>query len=261
MPLFYTFEVFILALFLLIIPSSFLFANSNININGQSYSISNSYSSGNGSVSVVNGIVVDGQNISGNNGTRGNNRLATEKRSLPGVTQLQVEITANIDVILSNSSYIEITSDENIIPLILSQVKNNRLFLSSKKNFWTQNAISIKLFVNQLDEIYINGSANLKMHHVSQNNMLLMINGTGDMNITGQVRQLQAEISGSGDMDLDGLQAQSAHVSISGSGDINVRASQSLNAAISGSGDINYSGRPQHLKKFITGSGDIDASE
>jgi len=80
--------------------------------------------------------------------------------------------------------------------------------------------------------------------------------GNGDITLSGQSRDLQSQISGSGDLKARDLQAENVKVGIRGSGDANVFASVSLDASISGSGDVNYRGNPK-VTSTIHGSGSI----
>ncbi|MFK5986253.1 MAG: head GIN domain-containing protein [Pseudomonadota bacterium] len=233
--------------------SPIISASSYININGKTYQSNN-----NGSVSVVNGIVIDGEVVSGG-GIKGNQHVINQSKNLTAFNQLQVKLSADIKVIYSRIPKITIIAEENIIPLISLKIKNKRLILSTKSNFWSHKGIKIKLYTQLLEQVYIDGSANLTMDSIDQAKLTLAINGTGDIRISGQVKQLYASIDGAGDMNLNKLQSKFADVSINGSGDIHVYATDKLNAKISGSGDINYRGNPQQLNKSISGSGDIDA--
>jgi hypothetical protein len=237
---------------LLYLFASNIYASSYININGKTYQSSN-----NGSVSVVNGVVIDGKVVSGG-GIEGNKKIENQTRNLPGFEQLQVKLSADIEVILSNTPKIVITAEENILPIIQSVVENNRLVIKTKGNYWTTKGIKITIYTNQLNRIVINGSANVKMGQINQQKLDLLITGSGDIFVAGKVGALSAIIDGSGDMHLANLKSHSATAKISGSGDIRVYATDNLIAEITGSGDINYRGNPQSLRKSIRGSGDID---
>jgi putative autotransporter adhesin-like protein len=201
-------------------------------VNGTSY-----HSSNQGSISVVNGIVIDGQLVS-DGGVTGNKKTQTETRKLRNYNQLQVEISADIEVFHSSSPRIIITAEENIIPLITSSVENNRLILKSNTNYRTSKGIKIKLYTQLLNHISINGSANVAMQHINQNQLDLRINGVGDIYVSGRVKHLSAIIGGTGDMRLENLKSYSVVAKIIGSGDISIYATNELTAEIMGSGDI-----------------------
>lgn len=221
-------------------------------VNGTTY-----HSSNNGSISVVNGVVIDGQMVSDGN-ISGNKKTQTTTRELKNFNQLQVEISADIEVFHSSSPHIIITAEENIIPIIISSVKSGRLILKSNTNYRTSKSIKIKVYTKQLNHISINGSANVVMQNITQDALDLHINGVGDIYVSGRVKQLSAIIEGTGDMRLENLKSHSVIARIMGSGDINVYATNALSAEIMGSGDINFRGNPKKIHKSIMGSGDID---
>ena len=237
---------------LLYLFTSNLSASPYININGKVYQPSH-----NGSVSVINGVVIDGKVISGG-GIDGNKKIQNQTRNLSAFNQLHVKLSADIEVIFANTPKIIITAEENILPIIQSSVKNGHLTLQTNENYWTTKGIKIKIYTTQLNRITINGSADVTMNRINQEKLDLLITGTGDINVTGRVGELTAIIDGSGDMRLANLKSHSAIARISGSGDINVYATDNLIAEITGSGDINYRGNPRSLQKSIRGSGDID---
>ncbi len=63
-------------------------------------------------------------------------------------------------------------------------------------------------------------------------------------------------ISGSGDIDNQGLQCKKVKIQVSGSGDIKVWAVDDLDTRVSGSGDVYYKGRPIVNSKS-SGSGSL----
>ena len=81
--------------------------------------------------------------------------------------------------------------------------------------------------------------------------------GSGDIELKGNVDTLKADIVGSGDLEAKKLKANKATLSVSGSGDMDVFVSQELSATISGSGDVTISGNPQKRDTKIRGSGDV----
>jgi len=179
---------------LLYLFTSNLSASSYVNINGKIYQPSS-----NGSVSVVNGVVIDGKVVSGG-GIDGNRKIQKQTRNLPAFNQLHAKISADIEVILSNTPKIVITAEENILPIIQSTVKNNHLTLKTTQNYWTTKGIKIKIYTSQLNRITIHGSANVTMNQINQKKLDLLISGTGDINVTGRVGELSAIIDGSGSL-------------------------------------------------------------
>ena len=83
----------------------------------------------------------------------------------------------------------------------------------------------------------------------------------GSINVVIRVGEprsvLDATVSGSGQAELDGVDARVVQAVVSGSGEIVVTAVESLDASVPGSGSIVYTGEPTSVTKSVTGSGDI----
>lgn len=87
------------------------------------------------------------------------------------------------------------------------------------------------------------------------------LTGSGQMTIVGGTRTLHAHASGSGELDARHLRADKVEVSQTGSGHSTVHARDSVAAAISGSGDIEVGGNPAERSVSRTGSGAVTFTE
>lgn len=88
-----------------------------------------------------------------------------------------------------------------------------------------------------------------------------VLTGSGHMTIVGSTRELQANASGSGELDARHLRADRVQVSQTGSGRSTVHARETLAASISGSGDIEVTGNPAERSVSRTGSGAVTFSD
>lgn len=105
-------------------------------------------------------------------------------------------------------------------------------------------------------EYEINGSGDLKALVMAEN-CTGIINGSGDVSISGKAGTFHLEIHGSGDVKAQDLVCESVTVDIAGSGDAQVHATKSLVVKIAGSGDVQYKGNPKKLSQKIAGSGEL----
>lgn len=87
------------------------------------------------------------------------------------------------------------------------------------------------------------------------------LTGSGHMTIVGSTRELHASASGSGELDARHLRAERAKLSQTGSGHSTVHARQAVSVSISGSGDIEVTGNPAERSVSRTGSGSVTFSD
>ncbi|MFC0251851.1 head GIN domain-containing protein [Massilia consociata] len=83
------------------------------------------------------------------------------------------------------------------------------------------------------------------------------LTGSGSLTIVGSARELHATASGSGELDARHLRAASVEVGQTGSGSSTVQARQRVKASISGSGDIEVFGNPAERSISRSGSGSV----
>lgn len=117
--------------------------------------------------------------------------------------------------------------------------------------------VTVEITLPDLREASIEGSGDLSLQGLHQDELDLEVTGSGTIHASGEVIRLHAAISGSGDVKAQELLAAIAELRVSGSGDIKAQATESLSARVSGSGDIKVWGNPAKRDTRVSGSGDI----
>ena len=112
--------------------------------------------------------------------------------------------------------------------------------------------------INTTDmDLDVSGSGNIVISSLATNDMEANISGSGNIYVNGgTVTNQEVKISGSGNIDFEYLQANNSACKISGSGSITVWVLDQLDATISGSGDVKYTGSPI-VNTHISGSGSV----
>ena len=240
-----------IAMFLLSLSSSAVFAETTITINGKTIRTSGS------SVTVNNGtVVVDGKVLSGN-AVEGSGKSATENRALGNFTEVYLNISANITIIAGEKPQCSITADDNLLPLILTEYSNNALRISAKESYSSKRKIRIAVQTPLLTSAEIHGSGMINLTEVTKNTLSLLINGSGDITAKGKVAELKTTINGSGGVHAAGLEAETVTIVVNGSGDADVHVTDVFMAKIYGSGDITYIGTPTKMNTSVSGTGEI----
>ena len=104
----------------------------------------------------------------------------------------------------------------------------------------------------------VKGSGDIDLKNVKATTVMSEVNGSGDINMKGSAQKATLTVNGSGDISAEKLAATNVVATVAGSGDIVCYASRQLDARVSGSGDIEYKGSPsvvnkQGKKNSITG--------
>lgn len=208
---------------------------------------------------VVNGkikLIIDGKDGEGEV-VVGSGQAKSEKRELDTFSHVETRLGVGVKVVRGESANVTIKTDDNILPVILTEVRGGKLIIDASQSFSSSMPINLLVETPELSSASTSGSGQIFLDNVSDQSLQLEINGSGGIGGQGKIESISASINGSGKLSLDKFVAQEVSVSISGSGTAKVQAIKTLDAAISGSGTINYIGQPEKLNRSITGSGDV----
>jgi hypothetical protein len=97
---------------------------------------------------------------------------------------------------------------------------------------------------SQDTKVRVQGSGSLNLGQVSGNELNVTVHGSGSVNASGTVRNLVAQIHGSGSAELSAVKSLTADLSSYGSGDVSAAVSQNVIAQSTGSGHVTIYGNP-----------------
>jgi hypothetical protein len=195
---------------------------------------------------------------------------------LSDVSGITVETSVDVRLKQGSPQSISLTAQQNLLDIITIEAKNGVCVVDAKECFSSNKEAYLTMTMPRLEMISINGSGSLTgegtfmvtelsadirgsgdiVIAVDAQEVSASIEGSGNMDLSGKTLELTASIDGSGDLNASELQAESVEADIRGSGDIDVDVSDELDASIKGSGNIIYRGNPD-VKSSISGSGEI----
>jgi hypothetical protein len=188
----------------------------------------------------------------------GSGNKKTEARKVSGFSEIVIENSGTLIITQTGTESLSIEADDNILPLLTSEVSGSRLVLGIKPNtsLSTNSSIKYNLTVKDLSIIENTGSAGIIAKNINTPKLAVVLSGSGDLKISGKADRQNLSIKGSGSYKAFELISKVADVIIKGSGDAFVDVSNSLDVKISGSGSVKYEGGATVSKK-ITGSGSV----
>jgi hypothetical protein len=190
---------------------------------------------------------------------KGSGNLKTENRTVEKFTAISVSGAASLEIEQTGQESLELTADDNLLPLFTSDVREGTLFLGvadGKRVSWTGKEPHFKVTVTELRKLKVSGAASVKATKLDSDSLSISISGAGSGSIAGRSNNLSISISGAGSLDAVDLQAKRATVIVSGAGDVTVNANDALDARVSGAGTIWYVGSP-NLQSRVSGAGSI----
>lgn len=209
---------------------------------------------------------------------KGSGTVVEKTRSVAAFSKLRLEGPLDLRLAQAGSDAVRIAADDNVEPLIETQVEGDTLVLRLQRGagFTTRHAPVVWVDSKNLQAVTVNGSGDVSMERFKGDRLSLELIGSGDLRIgLLEVRELTASLSGSGDLQVAGradiqswtlngsgdvdarsLSGRTIKAQLNGSGDLDLGVSENLDASLRGSGDLSYAGRPQ-LRQSLSGSGDI----
>ena len=189
-------------------------------------------------------------------GIRGSGNVVTEAREVAGFNEVVLLGSGDVVVRVTGTESLTIEAEDNIMPLLTSEVRDGRLELGSESSFSATEEITYTITAIAFDGVTVNGSADVRASGIESASFDVTVNGSGDIEPSGKTGDLTVRINGSGDFRGEDLTASTGEIDISGSGSVVVNASDQLDVSIRGSGDVVYIGDPV-LRQDISGSGDV----
>lgn len=191
-------------------------------------------------------------------GVRGSGQSREESRSLSDFNSLDIGGAYEIDVICGTTPGITINAENNILPLIKTEVSGNTLNIYNSKSINPRKKIRIKVTTANVDVLETSGASNIAVEKINNDRFKLDASGAGKIFLSGKTGMLRLSLSGAVKVEARDLVADNANVEISGASKADVYASQELRADISGVGSLDYYGNPKNVRRSVSGIGSIN---
>jgi Putative auto-transporter adhesin, head GIN domain len=189
---------------------------------------------------------------------KGSGIAKTEKRSVAPFTSLEVNCHGSIQVHAQRQEGLEISGDDNIIPLITTEVNNGTLYIRSSKEYDPRDKLEIIVSAPDLKKFVFSGAGEANLSNVKNDRMEIALNGAGSLTASGETKEADITLSGAGSVDAKNLHAINAKVNSTGVGIVDIYVMGQLDAKTSGVGEINYYGSPKSVNRQAGGLGGIN---
>jgi hypothetical protein len=189
---------------------------------------------------------------------KGSGVVKTEKRSVASFSSLDIACYGSIEVRSQGQTSFEINGDDNIIPLITTEVRDNTLFIRSSKEYDSRDKLKIIVSTADLKRLVFSGAGEATLANVKNDRLELVLSGAGSLSASGETKDADITLSGAGSVDARNLHSINAKVNSSGVGSVEVYATGQLDARTGGIGEINYYGSPKTVNRQAGGLGSIN---
>lgn len=196
----------------------------------------------------------------GSHGVAGSGKAATETRKVGDFRRLRLAGQGRLEVQIGQLTPLEITGDDNLLPLIETRSSNKQLVIGSKQPFNPKVPLVFKVGVPDLEMIDLTGAGDIKVSGLDNESFEIELKGAGNVELDGRTQRLRVNLAGAGNVLAAGLTAEEANVMVDGAGNADVNATGKLSARVSGVGNVTYAGSPE-VSKRVTGLGAVKPKE
>jgi hypothetical protein len=208
---------------------------------------------------------------------KGNGNIISSERAASSFEKVHSAGSAEVCFHASQEYRVVVTTDSNLVEVVTTEIRNNTLNIGTENGNYSFTKLLIDVYCPVLTGVSISGSGSLYGNDtittlafdsdvsgsgkiegtIECEAFFARITGSGKINVSGNGKDSNISISGSGNFNGNDFTINNATVNVSGSGEANVYVIDNLKARISGSGRIKYCGDPS-IDSIITGSGKIN---
>ncbi len=191
---------------------------------------------------------------------QGSGQVTRETRRVTGFTGVDLDTVGEVTITMGEVDAVVVEADDNILPLLKTEVVGSQLIIGkpAPTKISTGHPIRYIITMKTLENATISGTGDIKVDGLDADLVKFDLPGTGRITAKGKAQTLHVSLPGTGEIVCDELEADTVVADHSGTGEITVRAVRSLSAHIAGHGFINYYGDPTNITATVTGHGSIN---
>ena len=187
----------------------------------------------------------------------GSGKRLTQKREVGSFNSISTEGAFDLKVVCQKPQSIEIEGDDNVLPLITTEVSNKVLHIRSLRGYSVSDPITLKISLPDLEGISASGAGNIEVSGIKSEKFVIDASGAPTMKAAGETRVLNIDASGAGKIDTHKLHAAQVVVESKGVARVEVYAAEQLGVTISGPSHVVYEGDAV-VNKTVNGPGSVE---
>lgn len=191
-------------------------------------------------------------------GIAGDGKLKTDSRTVGAFHAIEVDGAYTIEVVSGSAPKLSIETDSNLLPLVLTGVKDGVLTITNKKSISPTKCV-IQIGTQNLESLALDGAGTIHVKDLDEKSFRLSVDGAGTITLAGKADSVEIGLDGAGTIDASELKSTKSLAKMDGTGTIKVHATEQVDADINGAGSILYGGNPKTVNQKVDGVGSIRA--
>ncbi len=188
---------------------------------------------------------------------KGSGVAASEMRTVASFDAIDANGVGKLKLRIGDTESLKVIADDNILPLIKTEVKDGVLTLSTRGASLSKTDIVFEVTARRIKRMENSGTVSIDASGFNGGDLAVETSGVGSIKLNGRVDSFKAELSGVGSLDADALAADRVDTNLSGVGSAHVRAEKSLRANVSGVGSLSWTGAATEVSTNVSGIGRV----
>ncbi|WP_310992072.1 head GIN domain-containing protein [Aequorivita marina] len=224
-------------------------------------------------------LVLSSCNINLNNGEKGNGNVITQERNLTdNFTAIKGSAGLDVYLVQGDKNKLVVEADENIQQYISTEIKNNKLHITTSSNIGWAKAKKVYVTFKELNTIEASSGADVIGNSVIKSQNLSLRSSSGadlevevfsqdlivksssgsEVKVSGKSSSLKADASSGSEIDAEELLVVNCYAEASSGAEVNVNVKNKLDTHVSSGGHIKYYGNPVSVNSNKSYSGSVE---
>ncbi len=174
----------------------------------------------------------------------GSGVVASEEREVGAFHGVVASGVGRIEIRHGAIESLRVTADDNILPLLTSEVSNGLLILGTEGPFRNDQDIVFEVTVRELDSLTLAGVLGVEITDLDTARFDVEIGGVSQVTVAGRADHQTVTVAGVSRYDARELASRTVSIDLSGPSSAVVRVSDQLSGSCRGGATLEYIGNP-----------------
>jgi len=188
---------------------------------------------------------------------KGSGKREVQKREIGPFTSISTEGAFNLEIVCGKDVSVEVEGDDNILPLVSSEVRGNVLRLSNAKSYSVNDPVTFRITVPNLEALSADGAGKIQVTGVNNDKIQISSDGAPTITVAGTTKMVGVDSNGAAKIDTHNLRSAHAIVDTKGASKVDLGVCDKLDVNVSGVSHVTYRGDPV-VNKTIHGPGKVE---
>jgi len=181
---------------------------------------------------------------------QGQGLVTSETREVAAFSRIEATAGIRVVVRIGPAEAIEVSAQENLLPVIATDVRGDTLSIDASEDFTTVEPVTITVVIPALDGLTLSGGSRAEIEGLDADSLELRIRGGAQVTAAGSVGSVALDADGGATANLEDLSARIATVSMEGGATATLTASDEVTGTAAGGSRLT-----------VLGEGDVSVEE